>query len=127
MFLLMIRRPPRSTLFPYTTLFRSVVDNAVDEALAGYCDTVRVTMLADGGVRVEDNGRRIPDDMHPVEKRPTVEVIMTDLHAAGELDGKSYDVSGGLPGVVVTVVNARSTRLDARVWRDGPEGQASAA
>ena len=98
-----------------------VVDNAVDESLAGFCDTVRVTLLDDGGVRVEDNGRGIPVDMHPVQKRPTVEVVLTILHAGGKFDGKSYGVSGGLHGVGVTVVNALSTELDVEIWLNGKE------
>ncbi len=100
-------------------LINEIVDNSIDEAMAGYCDTILVTLHQDGSVSVVDNGRGIPVDMHPTEKKVGLEMVLTELHAGGKFGGGGYKIAGGLHGVGASVVNALSERLVAEVHKDG--------
>ncbi|MCI0667498.1 MAG: ATP-binding protein, partial [Methylococcaceae bacterium] len=102
-------------------LIQEVIDNSVDEALAGYADSIKVTLEKDGGISVVDNGRGMPVDIHPEQGIPGIEVILTRLHSGGKFSNKNYRFSGGLHGVGVSVVNALSSRLEAEVRRNGKQ------
>ena len=100
-------------------LAQEVIDNSVDEALAGQANHIDVVVHADGAITITDNGRGMPVDLHPEQKKPGVEVILSTLHAGGKFSDKNYQFSGGLHGVGVSVVNALSKRLDITIRRDG--------
>ena len=100
-------------------LAQEVIDNAVDEALAGYANKVRVVVYKDGSLSVEDNGRGMPVDIHPEYGQSGIEIILTKLHAGGKFSDKNYEISGGLHGVGISVVNALSSRVQVTVRRDG--------